>query len=65
MAAMEEKHVSLEKQVYDLQQAIARTNNPGEEPDVSENSNTGYEFTSYVFTYLYIYKFILCCLYFM
>lgn len=38
MAAMEEKHVSLEKHVYDLQQAIARMNNP-EEPDVSENSN--------------------------
>ncbi|KAL0713456.1 hypothetical protein Bca4012_020434 [Brassica carinata] len=39
MAAMEEKHVSLEKQVYDLQQQIARMNNQGQETDVSENSN--------------------------
>ncbi|RID62760.1 hypothetical protein BRARA_E01808 [Brassica rapa] len=39
MAAMEKKHVSLEKQVYDLQQQIARTNNQGQETDVSENSN--------------------------
>ena len=39
MAAMEKKHVSLEKQVYDLQQQIARMNNQGQETDVSENSN--------------------------
>ena len=39
MAAMEKKHVSLEKHVYDLQQQIARMNNQGQETDVSENSN--------------------------
>ena len=39
MAAMEEKQVSLEKQVYQLQQQIARMNNQGQDTDVSENSN--------------------------
>ena len=61
MAAMEKKHVSLEKQVYELQQQIARMNNQEQETDVSESSNNKvYGMTSSVAIYLYNCSYELC-----
>lgn len=38
IAAMEQKQVSLQEQVNDLQKALRRMNNQGPATDVSENS---------------------------